>query len=214
MPFRSVLKPLSLLRSLYRLYNLSLDGTRGIDSAYKLAEKYQKKSGTTENKIDSLVRWQSATCATSGFVSGLGGLATMAVALPFDLTANYFVQIRMITTIAILSGHDARSPKVKKMVMACLVGNALGDVLKDAGVVYAKKSAAKALASVSSQTIRHINKAVGMKLLAKAGRKGFIKIHHLIPVVGGVVGGGLDMVACRTVGGIAKKVFFDAELEK
>lgn len=213
MSFRTVLKPLSMLRALHRLYKLSLEGTRGIDSAYILAEQYEKKTGTLENKIDALVRWQSAKCATTGFLSGLGGVATLVVALPFDATINYFVQIRMITSIAILTGHDPHSPKVKNMVLACLVGNALGDALKDAGVVYAKKSAAKALAGLSSQTIRHINRAVGMKLLAKSGRNGFVKLHHLVPVVGGLVGGGLDMVACRTVGGLAKKVFFEPEIK-
>ena len=52
-----------------------------------------------------------------------------------------------------------------------------------------------------------INEMVGFRLLTKAGEKGIINLTQIVPVVGGVIGGGVDAITCRIVGKAAKRAF-------
>ena len=55
--------------------------------------------------------------------------------------------------------------------------------------------------------IKQINKAVGFRMVTKFGQKGVINLGKCIPVVGGVIGGGVDLFSTRSIAKIAKKVF-------
>jgi hypothetical protein len=81
-------------------YEKSTHGLLGLDSAQELAESYLKEDSLLEDKINSLIRWQNAKCATSGFLSGLGGVLTMPVTVPANISSVLFVQVRMIAAIA------------------------------------------------------------------------------------------------------------------
>ena len=52
-----------------------------------------------------------------------------------------------------------------------------------------------------------INKIVGYRLITKAGTKGIVNLTKLAPVVGGVIGGGVNFTSTRAVGAWAKKNF-------
>ena len=55
--------------------------------------------------------------------------------------------------------------------------------------------------------IKQINRAVGFRIVTKFGQKGVINLGKCIPVVGGVIGGGMDLFSTRTIAKTAKKVF-------
>lgn len=57
-------------------------GVPGIDTAIELADNYLKKKGSLEENVNSLIRWQNTKSATSGFLTGLGGIITLPVAVP------------------------------------------------------------------------------------------------------------------------------------
>lgn len=81
-------------------YDKAMTGLPGLDSAVEMAESYMKERGTLEHQANSLVRWQNTKAATSGFVTGLGGLLVMPVTIPANLASVYFIQIRMIAATA------------------------------------------------------------------------------------------------------------------
>jgi hypothetical protein len=60
---------------------------------------------------------------------------------------------------------------------------------------------------VPGKVLIEINKRVGFRLLTTAGEKGAINLMRGVPLVGGVVGGTFDAVACRVVGGNARALF-------
>lgn len=190
-------------------YQKAVDGASsvGIDSAEKLAEDYLKEDGELVDKINSLIRWQNTKAATSGFVTGLGGLITMPLTLPANITSVAFVQIRMIAAIAHMCGHDLKSDQVKTLVFLCLTGNAAMDVLKDVGIAVGRKLSESAIKSISGATIRKINQAVGIRLLTKAGQTGAINLSKAIPLIGGIVGATFDSVSTNTVGNVARDCF-------
>ena len=120
-------------------YEKAINGVAGLDSASELAESYLNEDGELIDKANSLIRWQNTKAATSGFLTGLGGLLVMPVTIPANLTSVYFVQIRMIAAIAQMGGYDVRDDKVKSLIFACLAGNAAKEVLKDVGIQVGKK---------------------------------------------------------------------------
>ena len=76
-------------------YDKAVQGIPGMGSAIDLAEDYMIGSGTTEDKINSLIRWQNTKAGSTGFVAGLGGAMTLPVSLPANIASTLYVQIRI-----------------------------------------------------------------------------------------------------------------------
>lgn len=58
-----------------------------------------------------------------------------------------------------------------------------------------------------------INQKVGFRFLTKFGTKGVINIGKAIPVVGGVIGGGFDLVETKVIANRAYKMFVKGDFE-
>lgn len=196
-----------VMEALEWAYEKAIDGMPGLDSAIELAEEYGKQEGSKIDQANSLIRWQNAKSGTSGFVTGLGGLITLPVAVPANLASVLYIQIRMIAAIAHIGGWDVKSDKVKTLVFMCLAGNSAKEMLKDVGVVLGKKILQSAINNISGKTITKINQAVSFRLLTKAGTTGVVNLSKLVPLVGGIVGATFDSVATNIVGNTARDLF-------
>lgn len=189
-------------------YEKSLNGIPGTLSAEELAQDYlDKNNGDVIKACDSLINWQISKCATSGFLSGLGGLITLPVAIPANVSSVIYVQMRMIAAIAYMGGYDIKDDSVKSLVYMCLTGNAAADIAKDIGMKLGTKLTKSAIQKISSKTITKINQAVGFRMITKFGSKGVINLGKAIPLIGGIVGGGIDSVSTITIGNVSKKMF-------
>ena len=172
-------------------------------------------SGTTEDKINSLIRWQNTKAGSAGFVAGLGGAITLPVALPVNIASTIYVQIRMVAAIAHMAGHDVKHDKVKTLIYLCLFGNSMNEVAKDFGITFGTKFATSYIQkNVTREALTKINKAVGFRLVTKFGTKGLINLGKVVPVLGGVIGGGLDAFTTNIVGNQARNTFLQFELTK
>ena len=199
----------TIMKTLDWVYDKAVNGVgiAGIETAEDMANDYLKGNGDLVDKVNSLIRWQNTKAATSGFLTGLGGILLMPVTIPANLASVMYVQIQMIATIAVMGGYDPREDAVKTLVYACLTGNALKDILKDTGIVIGTKLATSAIKCISGKTLTMINQRVGFRLLTKFGEKGAINLGKAIPFVGGVIGGTIDFVATNTIGTIARNTF-------
>ena len=101
-------------------YDKAVNGVIGLDSAQELAESYRDNNLSVYEQANSLIRWQNSKAATSGFVTGLGGLLVLPVTLPANIASVMYVQIRMIAAIAHLGGYDVRNDKVKLLSILAL----------------------------------------------------------------------------------------------
>lgn len=99
---------------------------------------------------------------------------------------------------------------MKSLVFACLAGDAAKDVLKDMGIVIGSKMATKAIENISGKTIIAINKKVGFRLLTKFGEKGAINLGKAVPVLGGFIGGAVDLTTTNIIGNVARDTFICA----
>ena len=188
-------------------YEKAVNGVSGLDSASELAESYMNKGGTLTDQSNSLIRWQNTKAGTSGFITGLGGIITMPVTIPANITSVLYVQIRMIAAIAHIGGHDLNDDRVKSLVYACLAGNAAKDILKDIGIVVGTKLTTNAIKNISGKTIIAINKKVGFRLLTKFGEKGVINLGKAVPIIGGVIGATFDSIGTNVGGNVARDTF-------
>lgn len=200
-----------IMQALNWAYDKALDGSiPGTDSSYELAENYSKGEADIVDKVNSLIRWQNTKSATTGFVSGLGGIITMPVAIPASIATVIYVQIRMVAAIAIMGEYDVKDDRVKTLVFSCLVGNAAKDILKGTGVVIGSKMTTQLIKGISKETIFAINKRVGFRLLTKFGEKGAINLGKMIPLVGGLIGATFDGISTNIIGNIARKTFIES----
>lgn len=186
-----------IVKTLDWAYSKAVVGFTGVDSAYDLGNSYLQQEGTLEQQVDSLIKWQVAKAATSGFVTGLGGVMVMPLTMPANIASVIYVQIRMITAIAYMGGYDIKDDRVKSLVYICMVGNGAKELLKDLSIKASEKIVSKILEKVS------------VKLASKTGTKTVTSAGKAIPILGGIVGGSYDAVSTKVVGKVAKRIFID-----
>ena len=129
-----VLNESRMMDILNSCYEKAINGLPKMETAQDLAEKYLRKHNNIDDAINEFVNWQTAKCTTSGFLTGLGGLITLPVALPANITSVLYVQIRMIAAIAHMRGYDLKDDQVRTFVYVALTGQAATDILKQAGI--------------------------------------------------------------------------------
>lgn len=192
-------------------YEKALTGVPTMDSAYALAEEYTTKYGVEEG-IEKLVTVQVTKCGTSGFLAGLGGVLTLPVAIPANVGSVLFIQMRMISSIAIMRGYNLKDDQVQTFVYAALTGTAATEVLKQAGVQVGQKVAVNVIKKLPRAVIDKINKKIGFRLLTKFGQTGVINLGKMVPLVGGVIGGTYDITTTYMIADAAKKIFLPMEV--
>ncbi len=188
-------------------YDKAINGVPGLDSASELSSEYMKQDGSPEDKVNSLIRWQITKAGTSGFITGLGGIITLPIAIPANIASVMYVQIRMIAAIAHMGGHDIKDDRVKTLVYACLTGSAVTDIVKDVGINIGTKITKTAIKNISSETITAINQKVGFKLITKYGSKGVFNLMKMVPIASGIIGGTIDSISTNQIGNIARDAF-------
>ena len=194
-------------RTLSWAYKQALSSHGPIDGAIELAERYQGRQGSPRRDAHALIRWQTAKAAGLGFITGIPGLSAMPVTLPANLTSVLFIQIRMMAAIAYLGGYDLNDDRVKTLCLACLCGDAARTILREAGIEIGQKMAGSALKRWPKRTFIEINKKVGFRLLTKFGEKGVINAGRAIPLLGGLIGGGVDAAWTKAMGDRARDIF-------
>lgn len=190
-------------------YGKAINGFGGMDSAYQLGNDYLKTKGTLDEQVDQLIKWQVTKAASSGFLTGLGGWAIMPFALPANIASVIYIQIRMISAIAYMGGHDIQSDQVKSTIYVCMLGNSAKEVFKEMGIKAGEKFARKLIENASQKILISVNEKVSTNIASKLGSKGLANLGKAIPLVGGVVGGSFDGGSTLIIGKVAKRMFID-----
>ena len=53
---------------------------------------------------------------TSGIIKGIGGVSTLSVSIPANISSVLYVQMRMVACVACLAGLDLNSDQVQTFV--------------------------------------------------------------------------------------------------
>ncbi|QQP87181.1 EcsC family protein [Entomomonas asaccharolytica] len=197
-----------MLKVLNWAYNTVETGFTGFDSVEGLAKSYGNNGENPIDQVNSLIRWQNTKAGTSGFIAGLGGLITMPVTIPANFASVLLIQIRMIAAIAYIGGYDLKDDQVKTLVYVSLCGSAAKEILKNAGIQLGTKLTVSMIQKyLTAEILKQINKAVGFRLITKAGSTGVINVGKAVPLIGGLIGGSFDLFTTNIIGNTARDIF-------
>ena len=195
------------------LYIKSVDGIPKVSLPVDdLVEDYLSKNENVEQAVKSLINNSIVKCGTSGFLTSFGGFATMIATLPANITSVMYVQLRMCCAIAKMSGYDIHSDQVQTLIYACLTGSAATEILKSSGIKFANKFGVAMVDKIPGKALTAINRKVGFRFMTKFGETGIINLGKVVPVVGGFVGGGIDVASTRIIGKNAYNIFVKGEM--
>lgn len=197
-----------IMQLLDKMYEQCLHGIPKVSPPIsELANNYLEKNDNVYIAASSFINYQIAKCTTSGFVTGLGGLITLPVTIPANISSVMYVQMRMIACIAYMGGYDINSDQVQTLVYACMAGIAVDQILKQAGIQFGNKFAISMVSKIPGSVLTKINQKVGFRFITKFGSKGIINLGKAVPIVGGVISGGLDFAETRVIANRAFKMF-------
>jgi len=212
---KQIISQEDIMKILDSCYDKCLDGIPKVSKKVdELANDYLSKYDTKEKACRAMINNQIVKCTTSGFVTGFGGLITMPVTLPANITSVLYVQMRMITCIAYMSGMELKNDITQTFVYACLAGVAVNEIIKQVGIKFGVKLATSVVKRIPGKVLTKINQKVGFRFLTKFGTKGLINIGKCVPVVGAVIGGSLDLVETKIISYRAYKWFIEGDFSK
>lgn len=201
-----------IMQLLDKLYDQSIHGIAKVSPPVEeLANNYLEKSNDATTAAKKFINYQIAKCTTSGFVTGLGGLITLPVAIPANVGSVMYVQMRMIACLAYMGGYDTDSDQVQTLVYACLAGISIDQILKQAGIQFGNKFVMAMVKKIPGEVLTKINQKVGFRFVTKFGTKGIVNIGKVVPVVGGMISGGFDFVETKVIANRAYKMFINGD---
>jgi hypothetical protein len=194
----------------------AIDGVGPLRSAAASADtKLVDAGGDVEVAISRLLRLHVALAGAQGFVTNLGGIAALAVAVPANVVGVTLVQCHLIAGIAHLRGYNLDDPRVRNAILVCMLGeDAARGLVKSASLPATPMGIATA-ASHDPSLDEQISREVTTDLIARtAGRRAVTLVGRRVPLLGGVVGGGSDAFVTWQLGQYARKELADRNVIK
>jgi len=183
----------------------AIDGVGPLRSAAASADtKLVDHAGDVELAIRGLVRMHAGLAGVQGFVTNLGGFATLAVAVPANVVGVTLVQCHLVAGIAHLRGYDLEDPRVRNAILACMLGEeAVHSLVK--GHRLPSSPMALATSPVHDPVLDDtLAREVTSELISRtAGRRVVTLVGRRIPLLGGAVGASSDAYATWQIGSYA-----------
>lgn len=184
-------------------------GVGPLPPAAEAAEaQLREQHGDVDKAIHEVIENHVRYAGVGGLVTNLGGLITAAVVAPANITGLALIQCRMVAGIAHLRGYDLEDPRVRNAILVTIIGE---DAVRRMVKKMQLPAPPMALATAPSddpgldQTITStvatdlISRVIGKRLATTVGKR--------VPVVGGLVGAGVDGYGTWKVGRYADREF-------
>ncbi|MCW2753092.1 MAG: hypothetical protein JWQ32_503 [Marmoricola sp.] len=187
----------------------AISGVGPLPGAAAAADKQLAQTdGDVERAIHDVIENHVRYAGIQGFATNLGGLVTMAVTVPANITGLALIQCRMVAGIVHLRGYDLAQPRARAAILASLLGEER--VLK---LVKARdlpgtpmELAADPLHEAALDTV--IANEVASELITRAaGKRLATTVGRRVPVVGGVVGASTDAYVTWKIGRYVDREF-------
>ena len=184
-------------------------GVGPLPSAASAADKQlQEQDGDIERGIHEVIENHVRYAGAQGFVTNIGGLVTMAVTVPVNLSGVALIQCRMVAGIVHLRGYELSDPRTRAAILACLLPEERilkmvkqrllpGTPIEIAAAAVRDPALDRLLATEVAAEL--VARATGKRLAATVGRR--------VPVVGGVVGAGTDAFVTWKIGRYVDREF-------
>jgi len=205
-PVARSVNPAAAGGALRRVLEVAIDGYARVPGARTVAAKHlQRYGGSVDDAIDSIVAHHVRLASAQGFVTNLGGVAALPVAIPVNLAGMAVVQVRMVAAIAHLRGYDVGDLRVRTALVMCLLGDEeVAKRISDGSLPTSPMAIATAPV-FDAGLDRRVADAVLADLMSRIGGKNLaLVVTRRVPLLGGGVGAVVDGLATRQIGAYAK----------
>lgn len=185
----------------------AIEGVGPLPGAAAAAKaQLEEQHGDVERAVHEIVENHVRWSGLQGFATNLGGLVTLAVTVPTNVTGLTLLQCRMVAAIAHLRGYDLDDPRVRNAILVCVLGeDAVHGLIKHKQIPGTPMAIATAPAHdpdldrvVATQVASAmVSRVAGKRLAVTAGKR--------VPLVGGAIGAGTDAYSTWKLGRYAQR---------
>jgi EcsC protein family len=174
------------------------------------ADSADKKLAVHDGNVDKAVRdvvdSHVQLAGAQGFVTNLGGLITMPLTIPANISGLALLQCHMVAGIAHLRGYDLGDGRVRNAVLACMLGEDTVQSLVKRRKLPSSPMAIATAPAYDPELDRRIAAEIASELIGRvAGKRTAAMIGRRVPVVGGGIGAVTDGYATYQVGRYAAR---------
>jgi hypothetical protein len=175
-------------------------------AAHAADKQLEEQGGDVEAAIHEVIENHVRYAAAQGFVTNLGGVVTMAITIPTNVTGLAVIQCRMIAGIAHLRGYDLDDPRVRNAILTTMLGDDVVNALVRKRKLPAPPMALATAPIHDPDLDKVISAEVAAELVTKvAGKRLATTVGRRIPIAGGFIGLGADAYATWRVGRYADR---------
>ena len=188
-------------------FDRAVDGAGPLRGAADAADRrLREHDADVRAAIGALVDAHVKLAGIQGFVTNLGGVVTMAVALPANVSGLALLQCHMVAGIAHLRGYDLADPRVRNAVMACMLGRDRVKLLVKKGTLPSSPMAIATAPAHDPSLDDRISTEVATEMIARAfGKRGAAAVSRRMPIIGGGIGAVTDGYLTYQIGQYAAK---------
>ena len=185
----------------------AITGVGPLPAASTAAEtQLREQKGDVDKAVHEVIENHVRYAAAQGFVTNIGGLVTVALTIPTNITGLALIQCRMIAGIAHLRGYDLDDPRVRNAILTCLIGEDAVNALVKKRKLPAPPMALATAPQHDPDLDRIISAEVAAELVTKvAGKRLATTVGRRIPIAGGFIGLGADAFSTWKVGRYADR---------
>jgi hypothetical protein len=166
----------------------------------------REQHGDVDKAVHQVIENHVRYAAAQGFLTNIGGLVTIAVAIPTNITGLALIECREIAAIAHLRGYDLDDPRVRNAILTCLLGEETVNALVKKHKLPAPPMALATAPRHDPELDKVISAEVASDLVTRvAGKRLATTVGRRIPIAGGFVGMGVDAYATWKVGRYADR---------
>jgi uncharacterized protein (DUF697 family) len=187
---------------LRQVLEVAIDGYGRMPSAKTVAARHlQRLGGSVDEAITSIIDHHIRLASAQGFVTNIGGVAALPVAIPANITGVAIVQVRMVAAIAHLRGYDLNDNRVRTALVMCLMGGEqVAKHIADGSLPTSPMAVATA-PIFDPDLDRQVADDVVADLAARIGGKNLaLAIVKRLPLAGGGVSAVMDGIATYQIG--------------
>jgi hypothetical protein len=191
-----------------RALDRAIRGVGPLEPAAVFAEKHRKEQGSDAKAIKSIIETHVRLAGAQGFLTNIGGLITVPVAVPANIAGLALIQCRMVAAIVHLRGYDLDDTKVRNGILASLLGEErMLSMIKKKKLPGTPMAVATAPVYDAHLTTVMANEVAGEMITRMAGKRIAFTVGRRVPVVGGIIGAGTDGFSTWQIGRYVDREF-------
>lgn len=187
----------------------AIGGAGPFRGAAALADaRLRAANGDPAIAVSALIDGHVRAAGVQGFATNLGGLVTVAVGIPANISGLALLQCHLVAGITHLRGYDLDDQRVRNAILTCLLGpDAVPDLVGN-GTLPATPMGLATSPAHAAELDQRIAQLVTAELVGRIGtRRAATALVRRIPLLSGGVGAFGDARSTYRVGRYAGREF-------